>query len=131
MTIPSELDPLSAPWWPVKRIARLFKVTPRALYDRIGPDGLPAIKVSESWRIVEEVLRCWIREKLAPCPEDYDPLVDSWVTVRELATTFDVSPGTIYGLARAGRLPALMIGGVWRFPERLIRDWALAEMKIP
>lgn len=44
-------------------------------------------------------------------------------TTRELQALLQVDRTTIYRMADAGRLPALKVGGQWRFPRRPIDLW--------
>ena len=39
------------------------------------------------------------------------------MTVAEIAAYFKVNQGTVYNLANAGKLPAIMLGKQWRFKK--------------
>jgi len=45
------------------------------------------------------------------------------LTVKELAKYLKMDEHTIYRLARRGILPAVKIGGEWRFKKDLIDRW--------
>lgn len=47
----------------------------------------------------------------------------TFYTTRELKERLQVDRTTIYRMADAGRLPALKVGGQWRFPRRPIDQW--------
>ena len=50
------------------------------------------------------------------------------LTIREVANYLSLSERTIYRLIEDGILPALKIGGQWRFEERTLEDWVATEI---
>jgi excisionase family DNA binding protein len=50
------------------------------------------------------------------------------LTIRELAGWLRLSPASIYRLARAGEIPAMKVGGKWRFSQNSIERWILDRM---
>ena len=50
------------------------------------------------------------------------------LTIREVAKYLSLSERTIYRLIEDGILPALKIGGQWRFEERTLEDWVVTEI---
>jgi excisionase family DNA binding protein len=46
-----------------------------------------------------------------------------FMTARQLEEILQVNRTTIYRMAERGRVPALKVGGQWRFPRRQIEDW--------
>jgi len=46
-----------------------------------------------------------------------------YLTPKELAKRFKVSPRQILNLARAGDLPGVRLGRLWRFNETQIEQW--------
>ena len=45
------------------------------------------------------------------------------LTAKQLSEMLNVSPKTIFKLARAGRIPSFRIGTAVRFDARLVIDW--------
>jgi len=45
------------------------------------------------------------------------------LTVKELAKYLKMNEHTVYRLARKGELPAVKIGGGWRFKKDVINKW--------
>jgi excisionase family DNA binding protein len=45
------------------------------------------------------------------------------LTAKQLAELLNISPKTIFKMAKAGRLPSFRIGTAVRFDARLIVDW--------
>ena len=45
------------------------------------------------------------------------------LTAEETATYLKVCRETVYRLARKGQIPAVRVGGQWRFRERDILEW--------
>ena len=43
-----------------------------------------------------------------------------WYTVKQLSDYLQLSPSTIYAMARSGKLPATRVGGQWRFNKNEI-----------
>jgi len=51
------------------------------------------------------------------------------LTVDEVARLFKLTRVTIYRMAKAGDIPALKMGRVWRFPESAIEAWLSEKMQ--
>ena len=51
-----------------------------------------------------------------------------YLKVEEVAQWFGVNRTTIYRLARQGRLPAIKVGGQWRFQRALLRVWESRQL---
>ena len=45
------------------------------------------------------------------------------LTAKQLAEVLNISPKTVFKLAKAGRIPSFRIGTAVRFDARLIVDW--------
>ena len=45
------------------------------------------------------------------------------MTLKELSAYLQLSRSTLYQLAQTGKIPALKIGGVWRFHPDLVDRW--------
>lgn len=45
------------------------------------------------------------------------------LTLEEVTDYLRLSKSTVYQLAQQGKIPALKIGGVWRFKRELLDDW--------
>ncbi len=45
------------------------------------------------------------------------------LTVDEVASLLRLTRVTIYRMAKAGDIPALKVGKVWRFPEEEVEAW--------
>ena len=45
------------------------------------------------------------------------------LTVKQLASYFQMDEHTIYRLAKSGKIPAMKIGAEWRFKKNLIDKW--------
>jgi len=50
-------------------------------------------------------------------------LTDKLMTVKEAADYLDLSYITVYRLARRRRIPAMKIGGTWRFKKEVLDRW--------
>lgn len=50
------------------------------------------------------------------------------LTIRELANYLSLSERTIYRLIEEGTIPALKIGGQWRFEQKTLDEWVAAEI---
>lgn len=50
-------------------------------------------------------------------------LKDKILTAEELSTLFSVPTRTIVRLAKEGKIPAMKIGGKWRFEKETIENW--------
>jgi excisionase family DNA binding protein len=53
------------------------------------------------------------------------------LTTKELQTILHVDRTTIYRMAESGRLPAVKVGGQWRFPRQQIDGWLRQRMATP
>ena len=53
-----------------------------------------------------------------------------YLSVDEVAKRFDVTPSTIYRLAQHGILPALKVGGQWRFSEEMLESWVADQVTV-
>ncbi len=45
------------------------------------------------------------------------------MTIREVAEYLSVHEKTIYRLVKSGELPALRVGGQWRFEKKVLDAW--------
>ena len=45
------------------------------------------------------------------------------MTIKEVARYLKMTEKTIYSLAQRGKIPAVKIGGAWRFKKSLIDKW--------
>lgn len=45
------------------------------------------------------------------------------LTPEEVGSLFKIKVRQVKELARQGRIPAIKVGKVWRFPEDSLRDW--------
>ena len=52
------------------------------------------------------------------------------MTTREIARYLKLHEITIYKLSKEGEIPAIRIGGVWRFDKDKIDDWIAGSLKI-
>ncbi len=50
------------------------------------------------------------------------------LTIRELANYLSLSERTIYRLIEEGTIPALKIGGQWRFEQKTLDKWVATEI---
>ncbi len=50
------------------------------------------------------------------------------LTIREVADYLSLSQRTIYRLIEEGAIPALKIGGQWRFEQAALEQWVRAEI---
>lgn len=55
---------------------------------------------------------------------------EKFLTVEEVAGTFGVNPTTVYRLIRAREIPAIKIGGQWRFSQPALDAWVKARMTV-
>lgn len=53
------------------------------------------------------------------------------LTTKELQTILQVDRTTIYRMAESGRLPAIKVGGQWRFPREQIDGWLRQRTSTP
>ena len=51
------------------------------------------------------------------------------LTVDEVASLLKLTRVTIYRMAKAGDIPALKVGKVWRFPEAEIEAWLSEKIR--
>ena len=54
-------------------------------------------------------------------------MVESWMTVRDVAKYLQLSMDMIYKMAQQGKLPASKIGAQWRFKREEIDEWVRAQ----
>ncbi len=54
------------------------------------------------------------------------PLIET-LTPSEIAKMLRVHPFTVTRLAREGKLPALKVGGIWRFRTDHFKKWLQAQ----
>jgi excisionase family DNA binding protein len=45
------------------------------------------------------------------------------LTAKQLAGMLNISPKTVFKLAKAGRIPSFRVGSAVRFDARLVIDW--------
>ena len=45
------------------------------------------------------------------------------LTAKQLAELLNISPKTVFKLAKAGRIPSFRVGSAVRFDARLVIDW--------
>jgi len=48
-----------------------------------------------------------------------------WLTTADVTATLRVTPDTVYRLIRTGDLPAVRVGGQWRFRETDLTTWSV------
>jgi len=51
------------------------------------------------------------------------------MTTREVAAYLRLAPATVYKLAQAGKIPAVKVGGQWRFSRQSLDEWLTQEMQ--
>lgn len=51
------------------------------------------------------------------------------LSVEELGKYLDLTPQTIYVLARKGKIPGVKVGGSWRFPLVVIHEWMESQAR--
>lgn len=51
--------------------------------------------------------------------------------VKEVASYLGFSPTKIYRMLTAGDIPAVKVGGQYRFPRRVIDDWLAGKLTVP
>jgi len=54
-------------------------------------------------------------------------MVESWMTVRDVAKYLQLSMDMIYKMAQQGKIPASKIGAQWRFKREEIDEWVRAQ----
>lgn len=52
------------------------------------------------------------------------------LTLKEVSEFLGVSERTVYRLIKEKRLPAVRVGGQWRFDSHLLREWVSGGMEI-
>ncbi len=52
------------------------------------------------------------------------------LTVDEVASLLKLTRVTIYRMAKAGDIPSLKVGKVWRFPEAEIEAWLMEKIRV-
>jgi excisionase family DNA binding protein len=57
--------------------------------------------------------------KQNPCEQVFEPLLNS----REVAKLLGVHPATLQRMARAGQLPCVKVGKLWRFSVSQLDAW--------
>ncbi len=50
------------------------------------------------------------------------------LTLKEVAEFFSLSEKTVYRMANAGTLPALKVGGQWRFEPKILDSWIVHRL---
>lgn len=53
-----------------------------------------------------------------------------YLSVDEVAERFGVTASTIYRLAQRGVLPALKLGGQWRFSQAMLESWVADQVTV-
>jgi excisionase family DNA binding protein len=53
------------------------------------------------------------------------------LTTKELQAILNVDRTTIYRMAESGRVPAVKVGGQWRFPRQQIESWLRQSAAVP
>lgn len=67
-----------------------------------------------------------------PTIEDADvstPIYERVVRAEEIAPMFDCSTKTVLRMAKAGQIPAVQIGKLWRFRKSAINAWLDARLQ--
>ena len=59
------------------------------------------------------------------------PIESDIMTAREVAEYLACHPATIYKILRKGRIPALRVGGGWRFRRSDIDEWIAQQQASP
>ena len=56
----------------------------------------------------------------------------SVMNVKQVAEYLGIHQQTLYGLVQTGKVPALKIGGQWRFSRTAVREWVrTGSFKMP
>ena len=53
-----------------------------------------------------------------------------FLSVEEVAGTFGVNAATVYRLVKARQIPAVKIGGQWRFSQVALDAWVASRMTV-
>jgi excisionase family DNA binding protein len=64
---------------------------------------------------------------LGPIMKDWKSMMDTWLTVKEVAQYLKLSPDLIYKLAQQAKIPASKVGTAWRFKKQKIDQWMEAN----
>jgi excisionase family DNA binding protein len=51
------------------------------------------------------------------------------LTAKQLAAMLNISPKTVFKLAKAGRIPSFRVGSAVRFDAKLIIDWLRKQQR--
>jgi PTS system nitrogen regulatory IIA component len=54
-------------------------------------------------------------------------MMDTWLTVKEVAQYLKLSADLIYKFAQQGKIPASKVGTAWRFKKQKIDQWMEAN----
>jgi excisionase family DNA binding protein len=46
-----------------------------------------------------------------------------WLTTAQVTSLLQITPATLYRLVRAGTMPAVRVGGQWRFRRADLEAW--------
>jgi excisionase family DNA binding protein len=57
--------------------------------------------------------------------------MNSLMTIKEAAAYLRLNYMTLYRLAREGKIPALKVGGNWRFKKTLLDQWLSSKSRTP
>lgn len=57
--------------------------------------------------------------------------MDDWLTTKQLMDLLQVDRTTIYRMLNEGRLPAVRVGGQWRFSRQAIDTWLHGQNALP
>src|ERR1700674_1930580 len=57
-----------------------------------------------------------------------DSKSEAVLTSREAAQLLKISPATLQRLARAGKVPAIKIGKLWRYSNSALDEWVQSEV---
>ena len=55
---------------------------------------------------------------------------DTLITPEEAAELLGCGMNTIYKILRSGKLKAMRIGRIWKFPRRAVQEYILTESKM-
>lgn len=51
------------------------------------------------------------------------------LTIKQVADFLNMSPKSVYRLAKKRLLPGVKVGASWRFPQRELRAWLAAKLR--
>lgn len=60
---------------------------------------------------------------------DESSLEESIMTIKEIAGYLKINERTVYKLAKEKKIPALKIGGTWRFKKDIVDKWIELTMR--